>query len=425
MKRSLALLTYSFITSACRPLAPLFLWSRVAQGKEDTGRVDERRGVAGHPRPQGRIVWMHGASIGECLSLMPCMEEFIGRGFHIVMTSGSIGSARVLGERLPAGAVHQFFPLDVYQYALRFLDHWRPDIVFFAESEIWPNIFRAIRKRRLPLVIVNARLSPASFSRWKRARKAAADAFGSIDLCLAQTREDAQRFAKLGTKKVRVAGNTKFDTTPPPADPAELSALTGRVGARPVWAAISTHEGEEEIVADVHLALQARFPSLLTIVAPRHPERAAAITQMLVGKGLRVLRRSRGGGVGNDTDIYLADTLGEVGLVYRLCKLAFIGRSLSANGGGQNPIEAAKLNCAILHGPHVGNFREAYAALDDGAGAFAVEDRQALSNVVARLLSDAQTLRRTARHAARIAEEQSGATARVMQAIAPYLASRA
>jgi 3-deoxy-D-manno-octulosonic-acid transferase len=349
------------------------------------------------------------------------MEEFVARGFHVVVTSGSVGSARVLGERLPAGSFHQFLPLDIYQYALRFLDHWRPEIVLFAESEIWPNSFRAIRKRRLPLVVVNARLSQTSFNRWRRARKAAADVFGSIDLCLVQTKEDGERFAALGTKRVRLLGNMKFDATPSPADPAELSEVSGKIGARPAWAAVSTHHGEEEIVADAHLALRSQFPALLTIIAPRHPRRADAVAQMLMGKGLRLAHRSRGVTIDNDTEIYLADTLGETGLIYRLCKLAFIGRSLTAKGG-QNPIEAAKLNCAILHGPHVGNFREVYAALDAGEGAFVVEDGQALSNAVASLLSDAQALRRTARNATHIAEDHSGATARVMQAIAPYLA---
>ena len=423
MKRSLALLIYSLLASAGRPLVPLFLWTRIARGKEDVARVDERRGIPTHPRPAGRIVWMHGASVGECLALLPCIDEFVARGFHVVVTSGSIGSARVLGERLPAGSIHQFVPLDVSQYALRFLDHWRPELVLLAESEIWPNIFRAIGKRRLPLILVNARLSPTSFSRWRTARKAAADVFGSIDLCLAQTKEDGERFAALGAREVRVAGNMKFDVTAPPADAADLSDLAGRIGGRPAWAAVSTHQGEEEIVADAHLALRSQFPLLLTMVAPRHPRRADAVAQMLVRRGLRIARRSQDALVSDDTEIYLIDTLGETGLIYRVSKLAFIGRSLTAKGG-QNPIEAAKLNCAILHGPHVGNFREVYAALDAGEGAFVVEDRESLSNAVAWLLSDAQALRRAARNAAHIAEEHSGATARVMQAIAPYFPGR-
>ena len=423
MKRSLALLIYWLLTSASRPLVPLFLWTRIARGKDDLARIDERRGIARQARPDGRIVWMHGASIGECVSLLPCLEEFIARRFHVLVTSGSIGSASVLGERVPAGSIHQFFPLDIYQYVLRFLDHWQPEIVLFAESEIWPNSFRAIRKRRIPLVVVNGRLSLPSFNRWRKARTAAAGVFKSIDLCLAQTQVDGERFAALGTKHVRVVGNMKFDGTPPPAEPAELSELAGRIGARPAWAAVSTHRGEEEIVADTHLRLRSQLPALLTIIAPRHPLRADAVARMLIGKGLRLARRSRGATLDNDTEIYLVDTLGETGLIYRLCKLAFIGRSLAAKGG-QNPIEAAKLNCAILHGPHVGNFREVYAALDAGEGAFVVEDRQALRNAVASLLLDAQALRHTARNAAHIAEEHSGATARVMQAIAPYLAGR-
>src|SRR3954452_6754538 len=209
MKRSLALLTYTLLTSACQPLVPLLLWLRLARGKEDGMRIGERRGLAAHARPQGRIVWMHGASIGECLSLLPCIEEFTARGFHTVVTSGSVGSARMLGQRLPADTFHQFFPLDIYRYAVRFLDHWRPEIVLVAESEIWPNVFRAIKRRKLPLVLVNARLSPVSFSRWSRARKAATEVFGFIDLCLAQTKEDAARFTAVGAEDVRVLGNMK------------------------------------------------------------------------------------------------------------------------------------------------------------------------------------------------------------------------
>ena len=424
MKRSLALLTYGSLTSACRPLVPLFLRMRIWRGKENPARVQERLGIASLPRPSGRVAWMHGASIGECLSLLPCMQELIARGFHIVVTSGSLGSARVLRERLPEGSFHQFLPLDVHRYALRFIDNWRPEIVLIAESEIWPNVFHAIKQQGIPLISVNARLSEKSFARWRRAPKAAAEVFGWIDLCLAQTHEDASRFAELGARDARVTGNLKFDAKPPPADPAELSSLMGRIGARPVWAAVSTHAGEEEIVADAHLALQPRFSSLLTIIAPRHPQRGEAIAQMLARKGLRIVRHSRHAALGEDTEIYLADTLGETGLIYRASMLAFIGRSLTAKGG-QNPIEAAKLNCAVLHGPHVGNFREVYAALNAGEGAVVVADRKALIETVAWLLSDAQALRRAARNAAHIAEEHSGATARVMQAIEPYLARRA
>jgi 3-deoxy-D-manno-octulosonic-acid transferase len=423
MKRSLALLTYSVLTSACRPLVPLFLRTRLLRGKEDPARIQERLGIATRPRPPGKLAWMHGASIGESLSLLPCMEEFVSRGFHIVLTSGSVSSARVLVERLPAGSFHQFLPLDIFAYALRFLDYWRPEIVLIAESEIWPNLFHAIKQRNIPLASVNARLSEKSFVRWSKAPKAAAEVFGLIDLCLAQTREDAERFAGLGTRNVRVAGNLKFDASPPPANPAELTDLTTRIGARPVWAALSTHAGEEEIVADAHAALRSQFPTLLTILTPRHPRRSDAIARMLARKGLRVARHSQKAILGNDTEIYLADTLGETGLIYRVSMLAFIGRSLAVKGG-QNPIEAAKLNCAILHGPHVGAFREVYAALDAGEGAFLVKDGKTLIKGVRWLLSDAQALRRTARNAAHIAEEHSGATARVMQAIAPYLARR-
>lgn len=421
MRRSFALQTYATLTSAGRLFVPLFLRVRIQRGKEDPRRVAERRGTATHKRPDGRLVWLHGASIGECLSLLPCMEEVVGQGFHVVVTSGSTGSARVLAERLPARTVHQFLPLDIYRYASRFLEHWRPEIVLVAESEIWPNTFRAVKKRGIPLVSVNARLSEKSFSRWSTASKAARQVFGMIDLCLAQSQEDAERFADLGARDVRVIGNLKFDAKAPPVSRAELSDLSSRLGARAVWAAVSTHAGEEDIAADVHLALRTRLPSLLTIIAPRHPHRGDDVAEMLLRKNLRVARRSKGELLTQQTDIYLADTLGETGLLYRLGALAFVGRSLTAKGG-QNPIEAAKLGCAILHGPHVGAFREVYAALDQREGALVVTDRATLTEAIARLLTDAQALRHMARSAAAVAEEQSGATARVLQAIEPYLA---
>jgi len=424
MKRSLALLGYAALTSACRPLVPLLLRTRILRGKEDAARVDERLGRASYARPDGRVVWMHGSSIGECLSLLPCMEELIARGFRIVVTSGSLGSARVLAARLASGVLHQFFPLDVYRYALRFLDHWRPEIVLIAESEIWPNVFRAIKKRNIPLISVNARLSPQSFARWSKAPSAAAEAFGMIDICLAQTKQDAERFTSLGTRNVSVIGNLRFDAKPPPAEPEALAELAIRIGARPVWAAVSTHQGEEEIVVEAHLACRAHIPALLTIIAPRHPQRGDAIAEMLARKAVRAARRSQREPLTQETEIYLADTLGETGLIYRLAMLAFLGRSLAAKGG-QSPIEAAKLNCAILHGPHVGNFREVYGALDAGKGAFVVADSAALSAALVRLLSDAQALRSAARNVAHIAEAQSGGTQRVMRAIEPYLSRQA
>ena len=245
-----------------------------------------------------------------------------------------------------------------------------------------------------------------------------------IDICLAQTKQDAERFTSLGTRNVSVIGNLKFDAKPPPAEPEALAELAIRIGARPVWAAVSTHQGEEEIVVEAHLASRAHIPALLTIIAPRHPQRGDAIAEMLARKAVRAAPRSQREPLTQETEIYLADTLGEMGLIYRLAMLAFLGRSLAAKGG-QSPIEAAKLNCAILHGPHVGNFREVYGALDAGKGAFVVADSAALSAALVRLLSDAQALRSAARNVAHIAEAQSGGTQRVMRAIEPYLSRQA
>lgn len=415
---------YRFAATIATPLAGAALRWRAGQGKEDPTRLDERMGVAGRPRPEGRLVWLHGASLGESLSLLPLIERFIQRGVEVLVTSGTVASARVLAARLPAGALHQYAPLDAPKFVDRFLDHWKPDIAVFAESELWPNIVAAVRARRMPLVLANARISRKSAERWRNLPGAARAVFGAIDLCLAQDSDNAARFLALGAPCVRVAGNLKFDVPPPPVDAAKLAEFNGAVGARPAWAAVSTHPGEEEIILAAHAELAQKSPGLLTVIAPRHRERGEEIAELARSKGFSVALRSRDGEPRRETDVYVADTMGELGLVFRSVGVVFMGKSL-VPGGGQNPIEPAKLGCAVLYGPHVENFAEVYGELAAVKAAARVTDAGTLARAAYYLLSEPARMRRMGRAGAETVEKLGGASRGIMNAVEPYLAQLA
>ncbi len=413
---------YHYATLLATPLAERALDWRAAHGKEDGARLDERMGRASRPRPAGRLVWLHGASLGEGLSLLPLVERFIQQGVETLVTTGTVSSAQTLRSRLPAGAVHQYAPLDSPQFVASFLDHWRPDVAVFAESELWPNMIAGLRTRRTPLVLANARISETSAARWGKWPRTARRIFGAIDLCLAQDADNAARFQALGAPNVRVAGNLKYDAPAPPVDAARLAAVAADIGQRPVWAAVSTHPDEETAILDAHSILTQRLPNLLTLIAPRHPERGVPIAERARARGLNVARQSQDGAPTQDVKIYVADTLGEVGVIFRSASVVFMGKSLAAPGGGQNPIEPAQCGCAVLHGPHVGNFAEVYATLDADKGAVQINDAAALARAVQFLLTDPAMLRRMGRAAATSVEKLGGAARETISAVAPLLA---
>lgn len=413
-------LAYRALTRAATPVLPAALLWRLARGKEDRARLNERVGHASLHRPPGRLAWLHGASVGEAIALQPLLLRLRARGFNVLLTTGTVTSARVMEDRLPEGVTHQFAPLDAPAYVRRFLDHWEPDIALFAESELWPNMILETDARGVPLVLVNARVSERSYLRWRRFPKTIQAVLGAVDLCLAQSPADATRLMDLGAARVQVAGNLKYDVPALPADPTQLARLRALIGARPVWLAASTHAGEEEIALAAHCGLLDRFPNLLTIVAPRHPERGGQIAAMARQYGVPASQRSSGGIPGPETQFYVADTIGEMGLFYRLCGIVFLGKSL-AGEGGQNPIEPVKLGAAILHGPNVSNFADVYAAFDAEQGAMQVQDVESLAAALAALLNDARRLRRTARAASETVQRLGGACDAIMQAIEPYV----
>lgn len=411
---------YRAATFAATPFARLLLSSRLKRGKEDPARLPERFGAASAARPKGPLVWLHGASVGEMLSLMPLMERLRARGFHVLLTSGTVTSAKLAADRLPPDIVHQFVPLDSPFFLDRFLRHWRPDLVLLAESELWPNLIIEVNARRIPLVLVNARMSARSHASWHRFARSAAALLARVDLCLAQGEGDGQRYRELGAPRVMVTGNLKFDAPPPPVDNAAFEALRQATGGRLVMVAASTHEGEEETVIAAHKALAAEMPGLLTIVAPRHPQRGRAIIEKTTGQQVPAVLRSDGYLPDRGTSIYVADTIGELGLFYSLAPLAFLGGSLVARGG-QNPIEPARLGAAILHGPHIGNFEEVYRRLDAEGGAVSVADAGTLAAAMRRLLGDETERARMVEAAQATIASLGGALDRTLAAIDPYL----
>ncbi|HZH51525.1 MAG TPA: 3-deoxy-D-manno-octulosonic acid transferase [Microvirga sp.] len=412
--------TYRTATAALEPAVIGLLYWRQRKGREDRTRLGERQGYPSRARPRGHLVWVHGASNGETLSLLPVVERLTQRGISVLVTSGTRTSASLIARRLPPGAVHQFVPVDVPRYVRRFLDHWQPDLALVAESEIWPNTIVALDQRHIPLVLVNGRMSDRSFQRWQKLPRIIRALLERFALCLAQTPEDAERLVRLGAPQVLVSGNLKFDASPPPADPRVVAHLSGLIAGRPVWLAASTHPGEEGPIVAVHRALAQRHPHLLTVIVPRHPHRGEEVAALARQASLRAGRRSQGIHPDRATDVYVVDTVGEMGLFYRLANIVLMGGTLVPIGG-HNPIEPAKLGAAILHGPHVHNASEIYAAIDEARGALMVKDSAALARAVSQLLANPALTREMARAAADAVHALGGAVDRTMQSIEPFI----
>ncbi len=412
---------YRFAGILIRPVTPLILSWRVSKGKEDPARLGERYGRAPRERPAGRLAWIHAASVGETIAVLPLIRKLRSERVQVLLTTVTVTAAKIAGERLPAGAIHQFAPLDCKPFTEAFLAHWKPDVAVFVESEMWPQAMMSLSARHIPLVVANARMSERSFAGWKRYRPVVSDLFSRVTLCLAQSARDGERYAALGAPNVVVTGNLKFDSPPLAASAEAVAAFRSELGGRPVWLAASTHPGEEEIVADAHRRLAARHRGLVTIIVPRHPERGAEIAAMLAGRGLEVTRRRVSEPLAPETDVYVADTLGELGLFYRVAPVAYVGGSLVRHGG-QNPIEPVGLGSAVLHGPHVHNFADVYAALDALADAApAVSDAASLAAAADALLSD-PSLREQRVAAARAALAPfTGALTATWTALQPYL----
>ncbi|KQV43749.1 MULTISPECIES: lipid IV(A) 3-deoxy-D-manno-octulosonic acid transferase [unclassified Rhizobium] len=415
----ITLSAYRWAGTAMYPFVWGYLAMRAAKGKEDPKRRQERYGHASAARPQGPLVWFHAASVGETNAVVPLIKEVARRGVSVVLTTGTTTSARVAVERLDPGIIHQYVPLDFKPAVSRFLDYWEPDLAVIAESEIWPMTILELGERHIPQVLVNGRLSDRTFTRWKKQLWLADALFENLALVIAQSDLDADRFRALGALPVMVSGNLKVDTDAPPHDAEALRRYRAQIGSRKTWAAISTFEGEEAAAGIVHRALKERT-GLLTIIVPRHPDRSDQIEAMLVAKGLTVARRTRNDPITPDTDIFLGDTIGEMGLYLRLTEVAFVGRSLFAEGG-QNPLEPAMLGCAILSGGNVQNFRDTYQTLAKNGSAKIVRDVEMLAKGVNYLLVNDEMRRKMIDAGLETVHEMRGALSATIRGLEPYI----
>ncbi len=403
-------------------VAPLLLAVRGRQGKEDPSRRGERYGKASLPRPDGLLVWMHAASVGEANAVMPVIDRMLAErpDISILLTTGTLTSAALARRRLPSRAFHQFIVLDVPEYVRAFLDHWQPDLAVFVESEIWPNLIMEASRRDIPLALVNARMSARSARRWKRLKGVSQPLFSRFDLILAQNDVLARAIGRLGAPRVEPVGNLKIDAPPPVVDAVELDRLRQALNGRPIFVAASTHDPEEAVIADAHRILAAKLPGFCTIIAPRHPRRGKAIAEMLRSKGLAVSIRSAGELPSAGTDVYIADTIGELGTLYALTEVAFIGGSLIPHGG-QNPVEAIGHHAVVLTGPHWSNFSDFYRALLRHKGALEVKSAEELAEAVVQLQTKEGELQKMRTGAAAALHSLAGALERTVSALIEML----
>lgn len=402
------------------PLVQLWLQRRVTQGKENAARLGERFGQAEKPRPPGPLIWCHGASVGEAQALLPLLQHLhkLRPDVTLLLTTGTVTSAALVEQRVAETAIiHQFVPVDLPAAVDAFLDHWQPDLVLWSESDFWPGILAELRRRNIPALLANARLSERSVSRWLLAPHTARWLLAAFDAIYAQTGDDAARLRRLGAAEVTEAGNLKQAAPPLPADDAALADWHAQLAGRPLWLAASTHPGEEAQIAAAHRLLKPQLPGLLTMIVPRHPDRGTALKTELAAAGdLRIALRSAGERPETETDVYIADTLGELGLWYRLSPVVMMGGSL-VPVGGHNPLEPARLGCAVLFGPQMFNFSEASAGLLAAAGAVQVSDAQGIADAVTALLQDAARREAMAAAGRRFASADDAVIERLGQAV--------
>lgn len=407
------------------PFLKNMLEKRCKQGKEDPQRLGERMGIASQKRPDAPLIWLHAASVGEAQSMLILINALKEKykEAHFLITTGTVTSAELMGKRLSKRAFHQYYPVDHPKWVKSFLDHWQPDFVIWMESELWPNMLSTIGKRKIPAVMANARLSEKSFTRWKKSKRTAARILSVFDIIMTQTQQDAAYYEELsGTPdKIILTDNLKYSAAPLPADEEHLKTLQKAIGERPVWLYASTHDGEEELACRLHKQIKRHHENLLTIIAPRHPERRESIAKICNGNDLTCTLRGDKRALPTDqTDIYIADTLGEMGLFYELSPIACIGRSFSNDGGGgHNPIEAAQKNCVILHGPRVQNLQQIFDDMDEGGAAIKLKDEKDFENRLKKLLEDEEGMVAMQNKADRFVSERAAVIDRLMEHLAP------
>jgi 3-deoxy-D-manno-octulosonic-acid transferase len=414
-----ALALYRVVTLVFGWVANIILRHRLKKGKEDPARVRERTGHTGVARPKGGLVWMHGASVGESLLFPPLIETMRRRrpDVSILVTTGTMTSAALLARRLPAGVIHQYVPIDRPDAVGRFLDHWKPNLGVFAESDFWPNLIVEASEREISLMLINARMGEKSRRGWARVGSSARRILQSFDAILCADQATSEALSRLSERPAPMVGNLKLAAPPPPVEPGPLAALESWIGERPVWLGASTHPGEDEILLDAHRRVRLISPNALLIIAPRHPSRGPEIADRAWKLGLSSVRRSLGAKPDRDTAVYVADTLGEMGLFYSVAPITFVAGSLVAGIGGHNPVEPARLGSVVLTGTEVSNFADLFDVLQSAGGARFVADAGSLANAILDLESDADARADMREAADKVISSGTGAFEKTLETI--------
>ncbi len=415
---------YRLLTALAAPFIALYLRLRRARGREDKDRFRERLGHASLARPKGRLVWCHAASVGEAMSVLTLIKKLQERwpDWRLLLTTGTVSSASMMARLLPEGVLHQYMPVDRWPYVTRFLNHWKPDLVLWVESELWPNMLAAIKERGVPAVLLNGRLSEKSYRRWRFIPEGAREMMETFALGLAQTGVERGRFAALGMKDVRAIGNLKYAAAPLPCDIEELARLKTEIGPRLFWLMASTHPGEEDIALSAHKALRRVFPDLLTIIVPRHAVRGEEIEAQLKQRNIRTARRAAGESITPETEVYLADTMGEMGLFYRLSNVCCLAGSFT--WGGHNPVEAAQLDCAVVFGPKMDNFALMADDMLGRGAAIQVLDEAELVKTLETLLREPDKAHALATTAEQWAREKRGVLDETLKLLDPFFGNK-
>lgn len=413
---------YSILGTSLTPALTLWLERRARRGKEDPFRMGERFGYASLPRPEGTLVWLHAASVGEAQSVLTLVRALLAQHafLSVLITTGTVTSAALIAQQHLPRVVHQFVPIDTPASVRRFLNHWRPDMALWVESEFWPQLLWQLQARHIPALLINARISQKTFEGWKRWPRTIHSLLQSFTSIYAGSAEDANRLRALGAHDVREAGNLKFDAAPLPVDNKLLDELRRQTNGRHVLVAASTHANEEHYVAQAHTHAAQQFPQLLTIIVPRHATRGDSIAADLRAKGYVLAQRSKSDPISPTTQIYLADSMGELGAFYSIADVVFMGGSLIAHGG-QNPLEAARFGKALLTGPHTHNFASIIAAFEAAHAIEVVADKGALAHAIGRLLADDAARQQRADDAAHVVEQHRGASSSILQHCAELL----
>jgi len=413
---------YKNIMKLSTPLLESYLDKRLKRGKEDALRYKERRGIASIKRADKKLIWFHAASVGESLSLLSLINRIVNNysNIEVLVTTGTVTSAKLMLKRLPNRAFHQYIPVDHPKWTSKFLDYWKPDMVIWSESEYWPNILMGIKERNIPAILLNARMSEESFRKWQWAKSLIGKILSCFSLCLVQNNAEKERLKNLGAKNIKISGNLKYAAEPLPYNKEDLEKLIKAIGNRPsiLWAV--THKGEDEIACRIHKELIKETPNLLTIILPRHPERKNEIATIIDNAKLNGCYRSDGELPKDENAIYIADTMGETGLFYSLSRLCIIGGSFIP-WGGHNIIEPAQFGCQIFYGSHMHNFISICNEFENAKAVMKLDNIEELTDNLVVALKDSEYFSSMAENAKTLAHKKANVLDDILQEIEPFI----